>query len=206
LYASEDMSKSKNAAATGAASSTTAVVTDNDDKKSSPALFANHTARDSALQQRNQQQSPNNQMNCNDNNHDDDGCRTSSGQAGLTWIAKLAIFILFPFIVGLFGLYVSYLETFKTDKNHKLSFDQDFIFPFLLALALAIVVGFRTSNFRLKQLQPIVAWPKVQRVKKYVYKSQLAESSSTGKIKTSTGASNTKIETLTATSAKRKDD
>ena len=92
---------------------------------------------------------------------------------GLSTIGKFAVFLGFPITMGMLGLYMSYLETLRRPEK-ELSLDQDFVMPFLLALAMAVVIGIQTSNFTTSKVQPLVAWPKVKRVKriKKVYKSQ----------------------------------
>lgn len=86
---------------------------------------------------------------------------------GLTTVGQVGLFILFPLTVGVAGLYVGYLSTLK-DKDRKLSIDQDFVMPFLLALTMVIVVSIQTDGFRQKKVKPLVPWPKVKRVKKVV--------------------------------------
>jgi len=86
---------------------------------------------------------------------------------GLTFIGKLGLFIGFPTCVGVLGLYMSYLETFRTE-GHKLSIDRDFVMPFLLSLAMTVVIGLQTSGYKENKVKPLVPWPKVKRVKKVV--------------------------------------
>jgi len=113
--------------------------------------FARHTQEDTAITQQ----------------ADDD--TENNTTPGLTWLGRLAIFLVFPLLVGLLGLYMAFLETKKSPDRH-LSFDQDFVLPFLLALAMAIVVGFQTGGFTSRKVKPLIAWPKVKRVKKIVHK------------------------------------
>ena len=90
---------------------------------------------------------------------------------GLTTPGKLFIFIVFPLTIGVLGLYMAYLET-RRNPDKKLSFDQDFMVPFLLALAMAIVIGFQTGGFTSSKVKPLVSWPKVRRVKKIIRKKK----------------------------------
>lgn len=50
--------------------------------------------------------------------------------------------------------------------------DQDFVVPFLLAVAMVVVIFIQTNGFSAKEMKPIVKWPKVKRVKKYVKKGE----------------------------------
>jgi hypothetical protein len=90
---------------------------------------------------------------------------------GMSFTGKLLIFLGFPTFVGILGLYMSYLGSMN-DKDKKLSFDQDFVMPFLLALAMATVIGLQTGGYRQKEITPIVPWPKVKRTQKIVRKKK----------------------------------
>ena len=90
---------------------------------------------------------------------------------GLTMFGKFFIFVIFPLCVGVLGLYMAFLET-RRNPDKKLSFDQDFMLPFLLALAMAVVIGFQTGGFTSNKVKPLVAWPKVRRVKKIIRKKK----------------------------------
>jgi hypothetical protein len=90
---------------------------------------------------------------------------------GMTIFGKLLIFLGFPTIVGILGLYMSYLGSLN-NPDKKLSFDQDFVMPFLLALAMATVIGMQTGGYKQKEITPIVPWPKVKRVQKIVHKKK----------------------------------
>ena len=95
----------------------------------------------------------------------------AQGPQGLTTLGKVFIFMIFPLTIGVLGLYTSYLESRrKPDKT--LSFDQDFMVPFLLALAMAVVIGIQTGGFTTNKVKPLIAWPKVRRVKKIVRKKK----------------------------------
>jgi hypothetical protein len=99
---------------------------------------------------------------------------SASSAKGLTLLGKLGVFIGFPLIIGLVGLYTSFLEIAK-NKERELSFDRDFVLPFLLALAMVSVIGFQTGGYSQNEVQPLVSWPKVKRVKKIVYKNKKGE-------------------------------
>lgn len=90
----------------------------------------------------------------------------SNDKAGVQigWSARFAIFLLFPTLVGLIGLYMGYLETIRQPER-KLDFDTDFVVPFLLAEAFAMVIAFQTRGFSTKEVEPLVKWPKVRRKK-----------------------------------------
>mmetsp|Transcript_5859 Transcript_5859/g.7394 ORF Transcript_5859/g.7394 Transcript_5859/m.7394 type:complete len:172 (+) Transcript_5859:39-554(+) len=97
---------------------------------------------------------------------------------GLTLKGRLALFILFPILMGCVGLLMAYARSEVKDEEgnvKKINFDRDFIFPFLLALALVIVVGFQTSGFSQKEIKPLVHWPKVKRKRKIVYKQVIID-------------------------------
>lgn len=98
----------------------------------------------------------------------------SSSKKGLTFLGKLGVFLGFPFLVGMGGLYFAYLETVK-QNDRELSFDQDFVVPFLLALAMVSVIGFQTGGYTNSEVTPLVPWPKVKRVKKIIYKNKKGE-------------------------------
>jgi hypothetical protein len=120
------------------------------------AAFAKHAQQDTALAEA--------------RGDEDDASQASPPTAkGLTTLGRLLVFLLFPFVVGLLGLYLAYLETLsKPDRT--ISWDLDFVTPFLLALAMAVVLGVQTGGFTSKKVKPIVQWPKVKRVKRVVKK------------------------------------
>ena len=97
-----------------------------------------------------------------------------ASKKGLTFLGKFGIFFGFPLSVGMVGLYLAFLETHK-DKARELSFDQDFVVPFLLALAMAVVIGFQTGGYSSSEVTPLIPWPKVKRVKKIIYKNKKGE-------------------------------
>ncbi|KAL7580050.1 hypothetical protein ACA910_005035 [Epithemia clementina (nom. ined.)] len=100
-----------------------------------------------------------------------DAANNGNSHSGLTFIGKIFVFIVFPLTIGVLGLYIAYLET-RRNPEKELSFDQDFMVPFLLALAMAVVIGFQTGGFSSNKVEPLVAWPKVRRVKKVIRKKK----------------------------------
>ncbi|EEC49862.1 predicted protein [Phaeodactylum tricornutum CCAP 1055/1] len=114
--------------------------------------FARHAQEDAALAATSPEEASN----------DDSG-------PGLTWVGRVGIFLLFPTAVGVVGMYFAYLE--KTNNPERiLSFDQDFVMPFLLSLAMAIVIGFQTGGYTSRKVKPVLSWPKVKRVKRVVHR------------------------------------
>jgi hypothetical protein len=69
---------------------------------------------------------------------------------------------------------MAYLRTVSNPEK-KIDFDNDFIFPFLLALTMVLVVGFQTGGYVSKKAKPLVAWPQVKRRKKVVYKTVIVD-------------------------------
>ena len=91
----------------------------------------------------------------------------------LTATGRFTIFLGFPFTIASIGLFFGYLRTIR-DPEQKLNIDTDFIFPFLLALVMVVVIGFQTNNFQGKA-KPLVTWPKVKRRKKIVHKTVIVD-------------------------------
>lgn len=52
------------------------------------------------------------------------------------------------------------------EPQHVVDFDRDFVTPFLLALALVVVVGFQTSGFSNADAKGAFAWPKARKVQR----------------------------------------
>jgi hypothetical protein len=96
-------------------------------------------------------------------------------QEGMSFVAKVLIFLGFPLLMGTFGLYLSYLKTISDPDSHKIDFDTDFVFPFLLALALVVVIYFQTKGFTKKEITPLVQWPTVRRKQKIVRKRVIVD-------------------------------
>jgi hypothetical protein len=127
-------------------------------KESEKETLAQHAKADAALQKADEA----------------DTTAASKSKKGLTFLGKLGIFFGFPLSMGMVGLYMAFLETRK-DKGRELSFDQDFVVPFLLALAMAVVIGFQTGGYTNSEVTPLIPWPKVKRVKKIIYKNKKGE-------------------------------
>ena len=72
-------------------------------------------------------------------------------QRGLTWLGRVIIFLVFPTVVGCLGLCIAQLSK-RNDPYLEVSFDRDFALPFVLALAMSILIFVRTRGFR-------SAWP-----------------------------------------------
>jgi len=124
-------------------------------KATSDEAFSKHAEQDSALSKP---------------AADDDGTLNKSSK-GLTTIGKIFVFLVFPVTIGVIALYIAYLETRRT-PDKALNFDQDFMVPFLLALAMSIVIGIQTGGFTTNEVKPLVPWPKVRRVKTIVRKKK----------------------------------
>ena len=121
----------------------------------SSSAFAKHADQDDALR------------------HDEMSATKESNEAsnGLSISGRIMVFIVFPITCGTIGLYMGYLESLRRAER-KISFDQDFVIPFLLAVAMAVVLFFQTAGFSSNKVKPVVAWPKVRRVKKIVKKKK----------------------------------
>ena len=117
--------------------------------------FAKHAEQDDALRQ----------------DDKDGGATGSDASSSMTMYGRFMVFLIFPVTCGVIGLYLGYLESTRRPER-KISFDQDFVMPFLLALAMAVVLFFQTGGFTSNKVKPIVAWPKVRRVKKVIRKTK----------------------------------
>ena len=95
----------------------------------------------------------------------------SNKSSGLSIFGRIFIFIIFPLTSGVIGLYLAHLESLRKPER-TISFDTDFVMPFLLALALSIVIGFQTGGFSSNKVKPLISWPKVRRVKKIIRKKK----------------------------------
>eukprot|EP00573_Skeletonema_grethae_P006393 CAMPEP_0201692796 /NCGR_PEP_ID=MMETSP0578-20130828/5586_1 /ASSEMBLY_ACC=CAM_ASM_000663 /TAXON_ID=267565 /ORGANISM="Skeletonema grethea, Strain CCMP 1804" /LENGTH=165 /DNA_ID=CAMNT_0048178223 /DNA_START=161 /DNA_END=658 /DNA_ORIENTATION=+ len=114
------------------------------------------------------------------NNTDNVVPTNSSGDFGqMSLTARLLVFLLIPISTGLIGLFSSYLQSTRTNgeenkdgEPHTIDLDRDFVTPFLLGLALVIVVGFQTKGFTVAggmtemERKYAVAWPKARRVRR----------------------------------------
>lgn len=94
--------------------------------------------------------------------------------AKMSLLARFLIFVFVPSFTGLVGLGTSYLQSMRNEEGdedpHEVDFDRDFVTPFLLSLALVIVLGFQTNGFsgeprRGERRGPFV-WPKARKVQK----------------------------------------
>mmetsp|Transcript_23448 Transcript_23448/g.34608 ORF Transcript_23448/g.34608 Transcript_23448/m.34608 type:complete len:144 (-) Transcript_23448:1192-1623(-) len=119
-------------------------------------VFANHSAGDTAIHKK-------------EDNED-----TPHSKGGLTNFGRFLLFLGFPFVMGMFGFYAAYLSSLYNPER-QMNFDNDFILPFLLTLAMVLVIGFQTGGFTGKKAKPIVSWPKVRRKKKVIYKTVIVD-------------------------------
>lgn len=88
---------------------------------------------------------------------------------GLSLLGKILVVVVFPTLMGCIGLYFGYLESKREDaKHHEISFERDFVMPFLLALALVILIGFQTRGFTTNKVEPIIQWPATRTKKQKV--------------------------------------
>jgi hypothetical protein len=92
---------------------------------------------------------------------------------GMSFVARILVFLAFPLFIGLAGLVLGYLMTFH-DKSRKVDFDNDFVFPFLMALVLVMVLSIQTKGFT-GSMAPLVRWPKVRRRKKIIRKRVIVD-------------------------------
>ncbi len=100
-----------------------------------------------------------------------DAAIASSAQAKMkiTYAGRVALFIILPTLCGFVGLSVSYVKQKSSEGDWLINFDRDFIFPFLLALLMVIIIGFRTKGFT-QRPAPLIEWPKAKRKKKIIKK------------------------------------
>jgi hypothetical protein len=87
---------------------------------------------------------------------------------GMSFFGRMIIFLVFPTIVGICGLYMGYIAS-RNDPNREMSFDVDFALPFTLAVVMAVVIGFQTRGYTGKP-EPLVLWPKVRKRRKIIHK------------------------------------
>lgn len=67
-------------------------------------------------------------------------------------------------------MYLGFLSSKQKGSEYKLDIDRDFIFPFLIALSIAVVVSFQTGGFTQNKPAPVLQWPKVKRSKRVKHK------------------------------------
>lgn len=94
----------------------------------------------------------------------------------MSLLARFLIFAFIPSFTGLAGLGISYLQIImqrrrgdSEEEVQKVNFDQDFVTPFLLALALVIVLGFQTNGFSMdagEKRRGAFVWPKARTVER----------------------------------------
>ena len=125
----------------------------NSSNKTESTAFAKHAQQDEALRQESGDK-PN-----------------ATTKPGLSLSGRIMVFVVFPITCGTIGLYMGYLESLRK-ADRIISFDQDFVMPFLLALAMAGVLFYQTGGFSSNEVKPLVAWPKVRRVKKIIKKTK----------------------------------
>jgi hypothetical protein len=122
--------------------------------------FADHAADDAAIQE--------------EEPATEEDIEEQPNNKGLTGFGRVVLFLVFPFLVGTSGLYAGYIRKMG-DPSKKIDFDNDFVFPFLLALTMVLVIGFNTGGFTSKKAKPLVAWPKVRRRKKVIHKRVIVD-------------------------------
>jgi len=94
----------------------------------------------------------------------------------MSMTARFLIFLVCPTCVGFMGLLMSYLdkrfdENFDENDGVKFDLDKDFIYPFILTLAVVSAIGFHTNGFRGdSKASPLISWPKVRKKKKIIHK------------------------------------
>jgi hypothetical protein len=64
---------------------------------------------------------------------------------------------------------MAYLKTID-DPTAKIRIEADFVFPFMLALLLVLVVGYQTGGFTSSKPKPALQWPKVQKQRKIIHR------------------------------------
>lgn len=107
---------------------------------------------------------------------------SSTDNNGISWTGRLLVFLVVPSLGGFLGIYFSYLKKLK-EPSHEISVDQDLIMPFLLSLAMVIIVWVQTSGFQRREPKPLVSWPKVKRVKKIVKRKKERDNDSVERMK-----------------------
>ena len=98
----------------------------------------------------------------------------TSESHGMSFTGRITVFVVFPMVVGVLGLYIAYLRTISNPEK-KIDFDNDFVFPFIVALAFVMVVGFQTKGFTQSKVTPLVQWPKVRRKKRIIRKRVIVD-------------------------------
>mmetsp|Transcript_11890 Transcript_11890/g.21150 ORF Transcript_11890/g.21150 Transcript_11890/m.21150 type:complete len:150 (+) Transcript_11890:273-722(+) len=99
---------------------------------------------------------------------------TPTTPAKMSLLARFLIFLFIPCFTGLSGYGISHLQSLRNSSSsssgepqHVVDFDRDFVTPFLLALALVVVVGFQTSGFSNGDARKgAFSWPKARKVQR----------------------------------------
>lgn len=95
----------------------------------------------------------------------------------MTLVARFLIFGVVPTMTGLAGWGISHLQRYQSKlyqeeggELHEVDFDRDFVTPFLLAMALVVVLGFQTNGFAMGAGDPrrkgAIVWPKARTVQR----------------------------------------
>ena len=94
----------------------------------------------------------------------------AAGFKRFTIVGRVVLFLFVPFVMGILGMIQAYLDPKNKEKESRIDFDRDFLFPFIMTLVIVIVIGFQTSGYR-KKPAPVIAWPKkiIKRKVKTVY-------------------------------------
>mmetsp|Transcript_19974 Transcript_19974/g.49094 ORF Transcript_19974/g.49094 Transcript_19974/m.49094 type:complete len:144 (-) Transcript_19974:219-650(-) len=82
---------------------------------------------------------------------------------------RIGVFFVFPCIVGGTSLMVGIIEK-RRNPDYTLNVDRDFMYPFMLAMCLTMVVFIQTRGFTKDKAEPLVSWPKVKKQRKVVHK------------------------------------
>mmetsp|Transcript_27787 Transcript_27787/g.42046 ORF Transcript_27787/g.42046 Transcript_27787/m.42046 type:complete len:151 (-) Transcript_27787:67-519(-) len=120
-------------------------------------VFANHAAGDTAIHQKESNEET-----------------ATPRKNGVTNFGRFFLFLGLPFLVGMLGFYAAYLLSLFY-PGRQVNFDNDFILPFLLTLAMVLVIGFQTGGFTGKKPKALVSWPKVRRKKKIIHKTVIVD-------------------------------
>lgn len=101
-----------------------------------------------------------------------DSAPAAASGARMPWVGRFLIFVFVPSFTGLTGLGISYLQSLRQEElkdgeePHEVDFDRDFVTPFLLSMAMVVVLGFQTSGFTTNERKTAIAWPKTRTVQR----------------------------------------
>ena len=104
-------------------------------------------------------------------------------KSSTTFIGRVLIFIGFPFVIGMIGLYMGYLAHKSNPTNRPMRIDTDFALPFVISLTMVVVIWFQTKGLSNTKPQPLVQWPKAIKRKKIIHKHVVVNSNSEGEAK-----------------------